>query len=349
MLTSSTPANPSLLPLTYVLKSNQSSLNKATHTLHDHLDYLKRLPSLQLNNNPNTQKQTLDTNDIKLKISKIIPTIDTARRAIITYFDNDRNKIKEAIDKLTPAPQPIQQDLKETIELAKTSTHELIEHSKLMKPNPTPNEGPCPMYSSVLKSSSLPTITTHTNTPTQTTPAIAHAAVWERQILIQPTGLGPILNPSHTTESIALRVETAINALDNPDNVEIEVKAILRLVSGSLLVELNTKEATDWICTDGVRDQLITYLNIQGTIKDRQYPILVPFLPIRHDITNKDWIELIEKDNKIHTGSILGIRWAKPIEKQSENQCVDFFLGNKQRTLTRMLSRQLLLPPRIEH
>ena len=28
---------------------------------------------------------------------------------------------------------------------------------------------------------------------------------------------------------------------------------------------------------------------------------------------------------------------------------VDFFLGNKQRTLTRMLSRQLLLPPQIEH
>ena len=27
----------------------------------------------------------------------------------------------------------------------------------------------------------------------------------------------------------------------------------------------------------------------------------------------------------------------------------DFFLGNKQRILTRMLSRQLLLPPRIEH
>ena len=29
--------------------------------------------------------------------------------------------------------------------------------------------------------------------------------------------------------------------------------------------------------------------------------------------------------------------------------CADFFLGNKQRTLTRMLSRQLLLPPWIEH
>ena len=34
---------------------------------------------------------------------------------------------------------------------------------------------------------------------------------------------------------------------------------------------------------------------------------------------------------------------------REEGGPVDFFLGNKQRTLTRMLSRQLLLPPRIEH
>jgi hypothetical protein len=31
-------------------------------------------------------------------------------------------------------------------------------------------------------------------------------------------------------------------------------------------------------------------------------------------ITNKDWIEIIEKDNKIPSGSIVGIRWAKPVE-----------------------------------
>jgi hypothetical protein len=60
----------------------------------------------------------------------------------------------------------------------------------------------------------------------------------------------------------------------------------------------------------------------QGVIKDRQYPILVPFLPIRHDITNKEWVEIIEKDNKIPSGSIVEIRWAKPIEKRSKNQCV---------------------------
>ena len=40
----------------------------------------------------------------------------------------------------------------------------------------------------------------------------------------------------------------------------------------------------------------------------------------------------------------------KPKEKTPEELVpFDFFLGNKQRTLTRMLSRQLLLPPRIEH
>ena len=35
--------------------------------------------------------------------------------------------------------------------------------------------------------------------------------------------------------------------------------------------------------------------------------------------------------------------------QRSLQQNADFFLGNKQRTLTRMLSRQLLLPPWIEH
>ena len=45
-----------------------------------------------------------------------------------------------------------------------------------------------------------------------------------------------------------------------------------------------------------------------------------------------------------------GALWpACEVDHGTKGTCVDFFLGNKQRTLTRMLSRQLLLPPRIEH
>jgi hypothetical protein len=64
------------------------------------------------------------------------------------------------------------------------------------------------------------------------------------------------------------------------------------------------------------------YLNIQGAIKNRQYPILVPFLPVRHDITDKNWIDTIENKNKNPLGSIASVRWAKPIEQCSANQCV---------------------------
>jgi hypothetical protein len=248
---------------TDLLKSNQISLNEATHTLHDHLDHLKRCQDQQSSNDPNIQTQSLDTNDIKSEISKIILAIDTSRRAIITYFDDNRNEIKEVVEKLTPPPPPIQQDLKETIELAKSSIHELIEHSKSLEHNQTQTEGPHPTYSSILKSNSPPT-TTNADSPNQITPAIARAAVRERQILIQPTGPDPIFDPAHTTESIALRVETAVDALDNPGNIQIEVKAILRLATGSILLELNTKEASNWIRTDEVRDQFIAYLNIQG-------------------------------------------------------------------------------------
>jgi hypothetical protein len=143
----------------------------------------------------------LDINNIKSKISKIIPAINTSRRAIITYFDDNRNEIKEVVEKLTPPPPPIQQNLKETIELTKSSIHELIEHSKSLEHNQTQTEGPHPTYSSVLKSNSPPT-TTHANFPNQITPAIAHTVVRERQILIQLTGPDPIFNPTHTTESI---------------------------------------------------------------------------------------------------------------------------------------------------
>jgi hypothetical protein len=97
----------SISDATNLLKSNQISLNEATRTLHDHLDHLdhlKRRQDQQSSNDPDTQMQSLDTNDIKSEISKIIPAINTSRRAIITYFNDNWNKIKEAVEKLTPPP-----------------------------------------------------------------------------------------------------------------------------------------------------------------------------------------------------------------------------------------------------
>jgi hypothetical protein len=233
------------------------------------------------------------------------------------------------IDKIAPT-SPIEPSIKEAIESTKTSINELIECSKIA----APTENAITTYSSTLKTNSIP-ITTNANTPTQITLAIAQAAVRERQILIQPTGPDPLFDPSYTAEDIALRVESAIDALNSPENVKIKVKAILSLNSRSLLLELNSKEATDWICKDNTRNQLITYLNIQGMIKDRQYPILVPFLPIRHDIADRDWVELVKNDNKLPQGSITNIKWAKPIEKRSENQQVThmvFTLNNPNAT-----------------
>ena len=48
----------------------------------------------------------------------------------------------------------------------------------------------------------------------------------------------------------------------------------------------------------------------------------MPFLPIRHNIANKEWVKLIEQENNLPQGSIIGIKWVKPIEKRSREQRV---------------------------
>jgi ABC-type transporter Mla subunit MlaD len=237
----------SVTTATNMLKTNHTSLTEITHSLHDHLDLLKNQPKQDDPNlNPHASALNIDITDIKEAVSKIPPTIDLSRKAIITYFDSDLAEIKEAVEKLTPNLAQTDHGLKDAIEATKSSLNDIIEHSKLLDHNLPPQDGPHPTYSNTLKSLP-PNTNTHADTPPQATPAIARAAVRDRQVLIQPTGLDPIFDPSHTSEAIALRVESAINALDNPDNLEVEIIAILHLNSGSLLLELNSKEATNWI------------------------------------------------------------------------------------------------------
>ena len=41
-----------------------------------------------------------------------------------------------------------------------------------------------------------------------------------------------------------------------------------------------------------------------------------------YNIADKDWKDIVKRENKIPAGSIIGVRWAKPIKKCSQNQCI---------------------------
>ena len=233
------------------------------------------------------EKLSHTTESTNLTLDKLKDTLTK-----ITLVSN----IQTSIDKILPTIETTQARLNELLDYNKTNNHER-----------TQTNANQPSYSNILKTS--PPITlTNAYTPTQTTPAIAHTAVRERQILIQPTGTEPLFDPHFTPEEITLCLETVVNALDNPNKIDTTVKTVLCLHTGSLLLELNSKEATNWICTEDIHTQLITLLNVQGTIKDWQYPILVPFLSINHNITKKEWVDLVERENNLPYNSIVATK-----------------------------------------
>lgn len=112
-----------------------------------------------------------------------------------------------------------------------------------------------------------------------------------------------LFDPHFTPEKITLCLETTVNTLNNPNKINITVKTVLHLHTSSLLLKLNSKEATNWIHTEDIHTQLITLLIVQGTIKDQQYPVLVPFASINHDIAKKEWVDLVERENNLITQS----------------------------------------------
>jgi hypothetical protein len=278
-----------------------------------------------------TQIHTNIEEKLACSIEFLTPTLEEIKDSINTSAPV--NNIQTSIDKIIPA-----------IEASQAHVKELIENNRSVNNEPHQTDNPRPTYSSITKLGSPPTLI-NANTPIQATPAIARAAVCDRQILIQPTGTDPLFDPTFTPEEIALRLEAAVDALDNPNDITIEVKAVLRLHTGCLLLELNSKEATDWIRTEAIHVQLIEYLNIQGAIKDRQYPILVPFLPIKHDLASKEWIDLIERENKLPQGSITSIKWVKPIEKRSREQRVAHavFIFNDPSTANTLLRDSIII------
>ncbi|KAN0086065.1 hypothetical protein V8E55_007199 [Tylopilus felleus] len=83
-------------------------------------------------------------------------------------------------------------------------------------------------------------------------------------------------------------------------NTKPTVKAITRLHSSGILVELNSTEAAEWMHELANWTALITHLNIKAIIK----------------------CKLNQIDNNLPEGLLDSTRWIKPIEKRSPNQHV---------------------------
>ncbi|KIN94844.1 hypothetical protein M404DRAFT_167270, partial [Pisolithus tinctorius Marx 270] len=147
--------------------------------------------------------------------------------------------------------------------------------------------------------------------------ARAHAAIKERQILIELNSDHPLLNDTTRRETSVDLIKQAIDTVDRVDGPGLQLKSIARLRNNCILLELNSQESAAWIKDTPSRTTFLEKLGGTATIKDRQYGIVIPFLPITTELDNPGILREMENENNIPTGSISRVKWIKDPAKRS--------------------------------
>ena len=103
-----------------------------------------------------------------------------------------------------------------------------------------------------------------------------------------------------------------------PDVVQVE--NVTRTRGGSLLLLLNSKEAAKWL-KDPVKEfNFLDKFAIGANIKDRDFNVLLRWVPIILGPENRSHHREIEEGNKLPAHSIMKARWIKPTNRRSAGQ-----------------------------
>lgn len=280
-----------------------------------------------------TATQTI-INEITAKLeNSLVAAISPQVAKILTAADSliDTNsKLETTIEALprnagcvtdsTPQADPTSLDVQLHSLMTDTSSiKEAIDDLRLLaKAQPPPNPTP---YRDAL-TTHLPLPSSPPSTHPASTLARAHAAIKERQILLDPDPDHPQLKSGTKKEDLAKLLQDALVAIETPDSPKLQLRSLVRLQNQGLVLEMNSREAADWIKSPPNRSNLLEKLGGKIRIKDRLYHIIVPFLPVSVDITDTLTLRHIEQENDLPDHAISHAKWVKDPTKRITHQRV---------------------------
>src|SRR6202000_2388509 len=101
-----------------------------------------------------------------------------------------------------------------------------------------------------------------------------------------------------------------------------KLKSAILLRTGSLLIELDTAKAADWLKEEAPCDTFLANLGSGANIKNRTYQIIAHFVPIQFNPEDDDHLHKFEVFNSLKPSSLLKAEWIKPIKDCKPNQKV---------------------------
>jgi len=118
------------------------------------------------------------------------------------------------------------------------------------------------------------------------------------------------------------KAEEAIAELvDEPNHPEkVEIEAVTITCSKVLLLQLDTKQAADWLREPHIESKFTMKFAEGSIFVDRLYNIIVPRTPITFKPTNTTDLRKAEECNNLSPNLIKKARWIKPVERRHAGQ-----------------------------
>jgi len=130
-----------------------------------------------------------------------------------------------------------------------------------------------------------------------------------RQILLDTKkGEDNFLNIYEIKEKVA----AALANLNPPPLARIEVQQVIKLRNGSMILQLKTKEAAEWLHNPTNEAAFTNKFNLDTCIREQVHPIMVPRIPITFDPSNPKHLREVEEINRLPEKTIKRARWIKP-------------------------------------
>ena len=142
-----------------------------------------------------------------------------------------------------------------------------------------------------------------------------------RQILIEYDAIEENATLNISLLELKDKANRIIVEMDDPARPEsVAVENVTRTRNRSLLLLVNTKEAADWLRDPNVEYKFVDKYAIGASFKVRSYNVLLRWVPITLDPTNRTHHREIEEVNGLPEHMIKNMRWIKPIVRRRAGQ-----------------------------
>src|ERR1700692_723674 len=103
----------------------------------------------------------------------------------------------------------------------------------------------------------------------------------------------------------------AIEQGENTAPADLRFVGAKKLAAGTVILDLNSTEAANWIKTPVVRRLFMLQFSARSTFKDHEYKVLAEFVPVTFSFDVLAALERVEKDSGATLGSLARAEWAK--------------------------------------